>query len=467
MPREKSAGLTDMTVGNPLRHIIRFSIPLLIGNLFQQFYNMADSIIVGQFMGEERVQAQAAVNNGMPVIMLITAVFMGLGMGATIILSQNYGAKEMDAVRKTIRTIYTVVMTVSVPLTVVGVAATPALMRLLGVPDASGTGGATTMDMAVGYVRIIFIGLIGSLGYNINAGILQGLGDSRTPLRFLIVSTLINVVLDLLFVAVFGWGVTGVAVATIIAQAFSWLYGAWYIRKKYPELELRLLKLGADRPILQKILRLGLPSAVQQSLFSVGSLMMQKLVNEGGDAFIAGFGNAVRIDSFVFLPVFSFFAALTTFAGQNMGMRQIARVKHGLRVTLCVAQAVYAVMAVLTVVFGRFLLGLFNPDQAVIDNGMIYIYSVIPFCFIVIFQFMMVAVMRGAGQVMVPLFTTVVGFIIVRIPSAYLLARFAGHDKMFYSYPIGWCFSLAAAGVMYATGRWQHKSLVMNWEPEG
>lgn len=454
MSRESTSGLTDMTVGSPLRHIVRFSIPLLIGNLFQQFYNMADSIIVGRFMGEESVQAQAAVNTGAPVIFLIIALFAGLGMGATVVLSQNYGAKEMEAVRKTIRTIYTVIILASIPLTIIGIIIARPLMGLLGVPE-------TSLDMAVTYVIIIFIGMIGSMGYNINSGIMQGLGDSKTPLRFLIISTLINILLDLLFVAVFHWGVAGVAVATIIAQIFSWLYGVWYIQKKYPELEISLIRFGIDKPILKQILRLGLPAAVQQSLFSFGMLFMQRLVNEGGDAFMAGFGNANRIDAFVFLPVFSFSAALTTYTGQNMGVAQIDRVKKGLRATLGVSLLSYAILTVLTIVFGRFLLSLFNTDPQVIDNGMYYLYEVIPFSFTITIQFMLVSVMRGAGQAMVPLLTTMLGFIAVRIPSAYLLAHFFEHKYLFFSYPIGWVISLTVAIIVYSTGRWQRKSLVM------
>ncbi|MCL1807067.1 MAG: MATE family efflux transporter [Oscillospiraceae bacterium] len=446
-----SPGLTDMTVGSPLRHIIRFSIPLLIGNFFQQCYSIADSVIVGNTIGTE---AQAAVSTGMPVHFLTTALFIGLSIGATIILSQNYGAKEMETVRRIIRTMVTFILAISIPLTVTGILITPPLMRILGVPE-------ETMDMAVSYISVLFIGLTGSLGYNINAGILQGLGDSRTPLRFLMISTVINIALDLLFLLGFGWGITAVAVATVIAQGFSWLYGIWYIQRQYPELELSLFKLGIDKTIFKKILRVGLPSSIQQSLFSVGMLLLQNLVNRGGPAFMAGHRNATLIDAFVFLPVFSFFNALTTFTGQNMGVRQIARVKQGLKSTMAVTLSVYAVIAALTIIFGRFLLGLFNPDPDVIDSGMRYIYSVIPFSFIVIIQFMLVAVMRGSGQMMVPLITTILGFIAVRTPSAYILAHYFGLNYIFYSYAIGWVVSLTAGAVIFSTGRWQHKSLVM------
>jgi putative MATE family efflux protein len=445
------SGLTDMTEGSPLRHIVRFSVPLLIGNIFQQFYNLADSVIVGNTLGTD---AQAAVINGMPVFFLFVALFSGLGMGAAIILSQNYGAGEMETVRKTIRTIYSVMMAVAVPLTVIGILVTPPLMRLLGVPEGA-------IDMAVSYVSITLIGLIGSFGYNMNAGILQGLGDSKTPLRFLIISTVLNVALDLLFILVFGWGIPGVAAATVIAQGFSWLYGIWFIRRKYPELGLTLFKFKINTAIIKKILRVGIPSAIQQSLFSFGMLAMQHLVNRGDSEFVAGYGNANRIDAFVFLPVFSFSAALTTFTGQNIGAGHINRCKQGLRATLAVSLALYAVIAVLTVVFGRNLLGMFNRAPAVIENGMRFIVAVIPFSFLIIIQFMMVSVMRGAGQVMVPVLTTTMGFIVVRLTAAYLIAYYAGLEYIFYSYPIGWVFSLSAASVVYATGRWKTKSLVM------
>jgi putative MATE family efflux protein len=364
----------------------------------------------------------------------------------------------METVKKTIRTIYTTILIICLPLTAVGILVTPSLMRLLGVPE-------SVMDMAVTYITITFIGLIGSLGYNFNAGILQGLGDSKTPLRFLIISTIINIALDLLFILVFKWGIAGVAVATVIAQSFSWLYGVWYIQRKYPELELSLFRLGADKVILKKIFRVGLPSAIQQSLFSIGMLFMQNLVNRGGPAFVAGFGNANRIDAFVFLPVFSFFAALTTFTGQNVGARQVSRVKQGLRATLLASLGTYAVIAALTLLFGRHLLGLFNPDAEVIDNGMRYLFSVLPFSFLIIIQFMLVAVMRGAGQMMVPVLTTIVGFIAVRIPSAYLIERFFGLEYIFLCYAIGWVVSLTAAVIVFSTGRWQQKSLVMHSAP--
>jgi len=448
------SGLTDMTVGSPLRHIIKFSVPLLIGNVFQQFYSIADSYIVGNFIGTD---AQAAVIIGMPVFFLVIALFAGLGMGATIILSQNYGAKEMETVRRTIRTIYSCIYIASIPLTVIGVLVTPSLMRLLGVPESA-------MDMAVTYVTITFIGLIGLMGFNFNAGILHGLGDSKTPLRFIIISSVINIALDLLFILVFKWGIAGVAFATVIAQTFSWLYGIWYIKKKYPELELSLFKVGLDKVILLKIVRVGVPSAIQQSLFAVGMLAMQNLINRGGADFIAGFGIANRIDAFVFLPVFSFFAALSTFTGQNIGVKQIDRVKQGLRVTLIAALSMYAVIAFLVLTFGQHLLAQFNSDPEVVGYGMRYLFSVLPFSFLIIIQFMLVAVMRGAGQVMVPVFTTIAGFILVRIPAAYLLERYLGMDYIFYCFAIGWVVSLTAAIIVFSTGRWKTKSLVIHTE---
>lgn len=454
----KSGGLVDMTTGSPLRHIVSFSIPLLIGNVFQQLYNVVDSIVVGNFTGDIATQAQAAVNTAMPIIFLMVALFMGLGMGANIILSQNFGAGEMDAVRKTVSTLYSSMMIICIPLTIVGVVFAPALIDMvLNVPE-------DVSEMARQYLMIICAGLVGAFGYNINAGILQGLGDSKSPLMFLIISCIINIILDLLFVIVFHMAVVGVALATIIAQMISWLYGVWRIRKKYPELDLNPFRFKIDGEILRKSVRLGLPAGLQQSLFSIGSILMQRLVNQGDAAFIAGFGNANRVDAFVFLPIFSFSAALTTFTGQNMGVGQIDRVKKGLRGTIWVSLATYTVLAALVLIFARGILGFFNKDGFVIDAGMYYLYEILPFTFLIAIQFMLTSVLRGAGSAMIPLFTTMIAFMLVRIPSAYIIEHFFELKYIYLSYPIGWVIGLSISVGAYLSGKWQSKSLVIHKE---
>ena len=218
--KSKQGGATDMTVGSPYRLILIFSLPLLVGNIFQQLYNMVDSIVVGNLVGEK---ALAAVGTGFPIIFMLSSLFMGIGVGATIMISQFYGAKDMQRVKDTVGTIYTAIMIGILPLTVLGIVLADPLLRLMQVPDDG------TLEMARVYMIVIFVGIIGNLGFNINAGILQGLGDSRTSLLFLMIATVINIVLDLLFTASFHMGVFGVALATIIAQIFSWIFGIVFI----------------------------------------------------------------------------------------------------------------------------------------------------------------------------------------------------------------------------------------------
>lgn len=441
--------MIDMTSGSPIRHILRFSIPLLIGNAFQQAYNLVDSMVVGNFVGKE---AMAAVNTAFPVLFLLIALFAGLGMGATVMLSQFFGAGDEVSVRKTVSTVSSSMIIVSVPLTIIGMLLATPMLRLLNVPEDS-------FGQAQVYLIILFVGVIGSFGYNINAGILQGLGDSKSPLRFLIIACVLNIVLDLALV--FPMGVAGVALATIIAQIFSWLYGVYYIRKKYPQLDYNPIKIRIDRGTLRRIVSLGLPLGLQQTLFSVGILLIQALINSYGSSFIAGFSAANKIDSFIFLPVMSFSSALITFTGQNIGAGRLDRVKQGLRSTLLVSTLTCAAITAIVLPMGRFLLSLFNKEPEVIDAGMAYLIRVVPFFLILMVQFMLTSVLRGAGATMVSLVTTFVALCLVRVPTAYFFADRFGRDNMFFSFGCGWAVGLTIALIFYLQGSWKRKSIVM------
>jgi putative MATE family efflux protein len=280
--------INAMTEGNPLRLILAFAFPMFIGNIFQQLYNMVDSIVVGNYVGKV---ALAAVGTGFPVIFLMSSMFIGLGMGATILISQYIGAEDYDNVRKTSQTIYTAMLLSSIPISVIGLIFCEPILLLMNTP-------LDVLPMAKQYMLIIFAGTIGSVGYNINAGILQGFGDSKSSLLFLVIATVINIVLDLLFVVVFGWDVPGVAAATVIAQIFSWIFGIIYMKKKYDILKFQISKFYFDKGIFKKILKLGLPTGIQMSLFSVGIMSMQSLVNGYGADYMAGFNAANKIDTF-------------------------------------------------------------------------------------------------------------------------------------------------------------------------
>lgn len=447
---KKNNGMTDMTIGGPYRLILFFSIPLLIGNIFQQLYNMVDSIVVGNYIGET---ALAAVGTGFPIIFMTTSLFMGIGIGATIMISQYYGAKDMQRVNKTIGTIYTSMIIGVIPLSIVGVLISRPLLLLINVPP-------DTIDMATTYMVVIFIGMIGNFGFNINAGILQGLGDSKTSLIFLAIACIINIVLDILFAVVMSMGVFGVAFATIIAQFCSWIIGVVYINKVYTEISIKPLKFIFDKELFIQSVKLGIPSGIQQALFSIGIMVMQALVNNYGSNFMAGFNGANKLDTFAFMPIQSFASAVTTYVGQNIGANKMDRVVKGANAGLVVSVVFSIVIAILVFPFSHDMMKLFSQNPEVIDSGVAYLNEVLPLFFILAINFILNSVMRGAGEMIVPMISSFIGLWIARLPAAYLITHFWGPTYMFYSYPIGWSFGLIITVSYYLTGRWKNKALI-------
>ncbi len=450
MKLNENKTLGNMTVGNPAKLIIKFSIPLLIGNIFQQLYNMVDSIVVGNYVGKI---ALAAVGTSFPIVFMLISFFMGLGIGATILIAQFYGANDYENVRKTSQTIYTSFIFLSVPLTIIGICLSGTILRIVNVP-------ADTFELANIYMKIIFAGMIGTMGYNINAGILQGLGDSKSSLIFLAISCVINIILDLVFVLVFHMGVAGVAFATIIAQIISWLLGIAYIFKKYEFLRFPILKFGFDKELFKKIFKLGLPTGIQQTIFSFGILNLQSLINSYGSDFIAGFNAANKIDTFAFMPVQSFATAVTTYVGQNIGANRYDRVHKGVISTIIMSLALSGIMILIVLPLGPTLLKLFNQEPAVIDAGMAYLSRVLPFFVILAVMFVLNSTMRGAGEAIIPMISTTISLWLARIPCAYYIANNYGRDNLFYCFAIGWIVGLIISTSYYMTGRWKNKSVV-------
>ncbi len=445
--KKNSGAITTMTEGSPLKIILTFAFPMLIGNVLQQFYNMVDSIVVGNYVGK---LALAAVGTGFPIIFMMAAMFIGLGIGATILISQYIGAGDMDSVQKTAQTIYTAMILGSIPISIIGIFMSEPILILINTP-------AEALSMAKIYMMIIFGGMIGSIGYNVNAGILQGFGDSKSSLLFLAIATVINVVLDLLFVIVFRWDVAGVAIATIIAQSASWLFGIGYMRKKYEVLNFSIFRFHFDRDIFKRIIKLGLPTGVQQTLFAVGIMSLQSLVNSYGSDFIAGYNAANKIDTFAFMPIQSFSNAVTTFTGQNIGAKRMDRVHKGAVTAIGLSVAV-CIACLVIIPFGPFLLGMFNSDPAVIEAGMIYLNSVMPTIAILAIVFTLNSVIRGAGESVVPMIGAIVSLWLGRVPAAYYIADNFGKKYIFLSYAIGWIFWLLITGPYYLSGRWKTKS---------
>lgn len=445
--KQRSSSM-DMTQGSPFRLIMVFALPLIAGNALQQLYNMVDSMVVGKFVG---YTALAAVGVAFPVIFMISSLFMGLGTGAMVLVSQYFGGGEGDNLRRTIDTMYTSLIVGAVPLSLVGILLTGPILDILKIPaDARGE--------AWLYLVIVMGGLIGSLGYNLNAGILQGIGDSRTPLLFLAIACLLNIVLDLFLVLVIPLGVAGVAIATITAQIFSWVFGILYINKKYPALTIRPFVFKFDKRIFYQIIRLGLPTGVQMAMFSFAVLMMTRLVNSYGSTYAAGYSAANKLDTFAFLPIQSIATSITTFAGQNIGAGKLHRVKEGTRAALAMSIG-FAILGLLVIPAGPTLMSMFSSDPLVVEAGMAFIVRIMPFYTLLAVMFVLNSTMRGAGEAMIPMVSAIISQWLARVPAGYLLAHFFGRDSMHFAYPCGWALGLLITVPYYLSGRWRTKAV--------
>ena len=334
-------GLRNMTVGSPAGHIFYFALPLLAGSFLQQFYNMVDSWVVGNYVGDG---ALAAVGVGAPVIFLFSSLFMGVSNGGTVVIAQFFGANKPDRVRDAIDTVYTAFVCGAVPLSIIAVLLVRPLLFALRVEDAA-------YSEAYTYLMVVCAGLVGTIGYNLNSGILRGLGNSQTTLLFLAISTVLNIVLDLVFVLAFHLGVFGVALATIIAQAVSWLFGLAYINRAYPDYAIRPFCFRFDGQLFREIMRIGLPSGLHMSLVALGSMVVMSKINSFGHDFTAAYNVGSKLDSMAFLPIQSLASAIIAYVGQNMGAKQMDRVRQGIRITL-ISSVIWAVFMLVLIPLG-------------------------------------------------------------------------------------------------------------------
>ncbi len=445
METAKQNNTRDMTKGAPARHILFFSLPLLAGNILQQLYNMVDSWTVGNFTGDT---ALAAVGVAFPVIFLFVSLFIGLSIGSTVVIAQFYGAGEDERVRAAVDTTYAAFLIVAVPISLLAFLISGPILHVLQVD-------AAAFPEAKLYLQLVSLGLVGSIGYNTNAGILQGLGNSKTPLLFLTIATVINIVLDILFVAVFQWGVVGVALATIIAEWFSWIFGIFYINRKYQAFQLRLRGLKLDTRLLRQIVRIGLPAGIQNGLIAVAIMALMAKVNSYDYDFTAGFNVGNKIDCFAFLPVQSFANAATTYVGQNVGAGLMDRVRTGTRATLWMSIVWCIAAAAVVIPLSRPFMMAFSQTPAVVDAGVLYLWWVMPFYPLFAIQFVLNNVMRGAGEAVFPMISSIVSVVVVRVILCYVLADVFGQQYMFASYAGAWLVGVLLSGGYYLSGRWK------------
>lgn len=443
----------DMTTGSPMKILIRFSIPMLLGNALQQVYNLVDSSVAGKFIG---MNAMSAVSNGYMIVMMITTLFSGLSVGGTVIIAQFFGRKDEAGIRRAVDAIYFGISVLFFPLMVIGYFLAEPLLSLFNIPP-------DILPDAVIYVQVIFLGVLGGMGYNVNAGILSGLGDSKTSLKFLTIACVGNLVLDVVFVAGFGLGVFGTALATIIAQFASWLLGVRHINRHYPYLHIGLPKRNVDFFLVKQALKVGVPSSISGLQYTIGMMLIQSLINSFGTDFIAGVNAGSKIDAFVFMPINSFSAAVSTYAAQNMGAGRIDRVQQGTRSGILLSTVVCIGMALIFVPTGRpVMTALFGLTPEALDAGMAYLYRVMAPTFILGISYIIGGTLRGVGAVMVSTISGVIALWIVRVPVAYWMAEHWGANNLFWSYLVGWISGILISGVYYLSGRWKKKGVLGN-----
>ncbi len=437
----------DMTQGEPLVQILRFSVPMLLGNVLQQLYNTVDSMVVGNFVGSG---ALAAVGASGPIINLMVSFFLGLSVGAGVIISQSFGAREMEKLQKTVSTEVTAILMVGLCITAVGIAASPLLLHLMNVP-------AEIFSESLTYMRITFGGIIFLMMFNVLNGIMQGIGDSVSPFIFLVISCGINIVLDVVFVVVFSWGVAGVAWATLIAQACSVLFGFYRINRPGSEIHILPGDLSIERYTLKEILRLGIPTGFQNSLSSIGNLIVLALLNSFGPVIIAANTAVIKIDSFCTMPMMTFGSAVTVFVGQNIGAGKRDRIRKGTRITLLVSGMISAVISSLLFFFGEYPLRLFTQEEAVIAAGMDKFHIVAPFYIMMGFFGIFSGVIRGCGHTFVPMLVSILSVFVGRIPVAYLLANGLRMGALGVHWSMSLCWTLEALFIFvyYCFGKWR------------
>ena len=449
MRKADSGGLRNMTVGSPAGHIFYFALPLLLGSFLQQLYNMVDSWVVGNYAGDASL---AAVGVGYPVIFMFTSLFMGLSGGGTVVIAQFYGAGKLDRVRDVVDTVYTAFVCAAVPVTLLAVALVKPILFVMRVE-------AGAYAEAWLYLSVVCAGLTGSIGYNLNAGILGGLGNSRTTLLFLAVSSVMNIILDLVLVIPLGLGVLGAALGTILSQAFSWLFGLFYINRHYPQIAIRPFCFRFDKQLFREIMGIGLPAGVQMSLIAVGSMAVMSKINSYGKEFTAAYNVGSRLDQLAFLPIQSLSNAVTAFVGQNIGAKHMDRARQGIRVTV-LSSVLWSLACLVIIPLGPALISFFSDTPAVIQSGTVYLKCIMPFYVPFSIMFCLNNAMRGAGESVFPMVDVILSLILLRVPAVYWLANYYGPDYMYYGIGIGWVLGFLLSVVYYASGRWKrHGSL--------
>ncbi|TKG95968.1 MATE family efflux transporter [Puteibacter caeruleilacunae] len=442
--------MKDFTQGNETNLILRFSAPMVLGSLFQNLYSIIDSIIVGNVIGKE---ALAAVAASFPIIFTLISLVIGVGSGASTVVSQYFGAKDYSSVKKTIDTIYIFFLIAGIIIAIIGNLFSEEIFRLLRLPE-------EVMPDALTYLNIYLLGMIFFFGFNGTTSVLRGMGDSKTPLRFMIIAVVNNIILDLLFIVVFKWGIAGAAWATIIAHAGAFISAALYLNRTHTIIRFRIRNINFDREIFKSCVRIGLPTGLQQSAVALGMMFIMGIVNSFGTNATAAYGVAMRIDSFAKMPAMTFSSALSSFVGQNLGAFKEDRAKKGFKSTLIISGVYCIIATILIVLTGEFLMRLFTPDEAVIQIGMDYLIIVSSFYILFSMMFSFYGVLRGAGATLIPMLITILSLWVIRIPLTEILSNKMGVNGIFWALPVSWLIGVVCAWIYYLKGNWKDNVII-------
>ncbi len=447
----------DMTVGSPWKSIAAFSVPMIIGNVAQQLYSTVDSIVVGKYVGDN---ALAAVGSASPILNMLYVLFIGISAGVGIMVAQYFGAKSREDLSETIGNSITVTAICSLFLAVISPIIIRPMLEMLNTP-------ASIIEWCDSYLFISMVGAAGMAFYNILSGILRGMGDSFSALLYLLVATVINIVLDIVFVAGFGMEVPGVALATVIAQSVSAVLCLRKLTKMGDVFELNFERLKPKSRYVKQLVSLGLPSGVTQAIFSSAMIIVQSLTNSFGEMFIAANVIIMRVDGFAMMPNFSFGTAMTTYAGQNIGAGKIDRVTKGAKQGTLMAVGVSATITAIILIFGKFLMGIFTETAELVEMSR-YLMGILAVGYVAMAVTQSLSgVMRGAGDTVTPMWISMCTTVLVRVPVAYgisFLTRtpelpFGRFECIHISLLCSWCIGALLTAFFYRKGKWKNKAI--------
>ncbi len=450
MSTQPKSKTLDMTQGNIAKLLITFAIPLLLGNIFQYLYNTVDSLVVGNFVGKE---ALAAVGSTTYIINTLVMFFGGISVGASVIISRYFGAHDDEMLHKSIETTIALTFVSSIFCTIIGIAASPALLRFMDTPE-------DVLPSSSVYLRIYFAGVSGLMVYNMGSGILRAVGDTKRPLYFLIFSSIMNIVLDLVFVVVIPMGIAGVAYATIISQLVSAVLILILLSRTTEKYRLTWHDLKIDFELTKEILSVGLPVGLQQAVTSFSNVYVQSYINSFGSSGMAGWSSFTKIDSFIGLPLQSIAQAITTFAGQNIGAKNLDRVKRGVKTSLKLSFPLSVFLASILYIFAPQLVSIFNQDPEVIYYGTLFMrlcVPIVPFtCFTQVFS----GTMRGAGSAKIPMYLMLSSYVVFRQIYLFVMSNLMHNPYTIgFGYPAGWILCAVLTTIAYKFSGWEKKAL--------